>query len=495
MVLASFAAACLPPRGRVEAMVARRRAAALNRWERGPTAAERAEVSFATADQERPRVKGGLGLNQAVELALRYNLVLQRTALERRVATGRIVEAYSEALPLLTANYTYTRYGPETIVFGGGRDSHRYDLQVVQPLYKGGTIAAGLRAARYFEVLTDESVRQVTQRTVVSTVQAYYDVLLAQKLVEVQRASLEFARSNRDDVKALVEAEAGIPFDLLRAEVEVSNVEADLIRQQNALDRARTELFRVMGVSQRSDVELVSNAALQYVSVDQSYVEAVRTAFSNRPELMVGELDVRLQEELLNTLESRYFPTVEGFYTHAWTKPAPDTTPGWGNDYVTGLRVRWPLFDGLLREGQIIQQKAAIRQRKISLANAEQDVLAELTNVLLELKNAAKLVRSQRLNEERAREALRLVETRVKEGVATRLEVLDARAAWTRAAGLHYEALHQHASARLALERALGTLGLEDIEAKTAAHRNGPDAGATGAEQNTSETDQKDSGQ
>jgi outer membrane protein TolC len=404
-----------------------------------------------------------LSLNQAVDLSLSFNLELERTALERRVARGRIVEAYSEALPQLTGSAAYTRYGPDTVVFGSGRDSYRFGLDAVQPLWKGGTIASGLRAARYFEVLTDETVRRTTQNTVLATVQAYYDVLLAQRLVEVQEASLEFARSNRDDVKALVEAEAGIPFDLLRAEVEVSNVEADLIRRQNALDLARTELFRVMGVSQRSQVKLSSSQALGYIETEKAYRQAVKTAFSNRPELMTGELDVRLQEEYLNTLYARYYPTIEAFAGYAYTRPAPDTSSGWGGDWSGGVRMRWPLFDGLLREGQIIQQEAILRQRRLSLAEAEQGVLAELTSALLQLKNAAKLVQSQRLNEQRAREALRLVETRVKEGVATRLEVLDARAAWTRAAGLHYEALHQHATARLALERALGTLGQEDV--------------------------------
>jgi outer membrane protein TolC len=58
----------------------------------------------------------------------------------------------------------------------------------------------------------------------------------------------------------------------------------------------------------------------------------------------------------------------------------------------------------------------------------------------------------------RAREAQRLIQVGLKEGVNTALEALDARTALTRAAGLRFQALHAHAVARLMLDRALGRL-------------------------------------
>ncbi len=66
---------------------------------------------------------------------------------------------------------------------------------------------------------------------------------------------------------------------------------------------------------------------------------------------------------------------------------------------------------------------------------------------------------SQRLNLEQANEALRLVTVGAREGVNTELEVLDARAALTRARGDYYQALHAHALARLRYRRAVGVLG------------------------------------
>jgi hypothetical protein len=70
----------------------------------------------------------------------------------------------------------------------------------------------------------------------------YYDVVLANHLYEVQVEALDFAQANLKDVIAREQAGVAIPFDELRARVEVSNVEADMIQQRNKLNRSRTAL-------------------------------------------------------------------------------------------------------------------------------------------------------------------------------------------------------------------------------------------------------------
>jgi hypothetical protein len=123
------------------------------------------------------------------------------------------------------------------------------------------------------------------------------------------------------------------------------------------------------------------------------------------------------------------------------------------------VRLSWSLFDGLLREGNIIQQKAILQQSAIQLADTEQQILQEVKNSILDLADAEELVKSQELNLETAQEALRLVQIGAKEGVNTELEVLDARSALTRTVGLYYNSLYAHTVSRLTLQRAIGMLG------------------------------------
>ncbi len=453
----ALAAGCLPTRRAIYSEVHRSRAESYARWRRD-----------AVEEEALPRLKGSLPVGDAIRAALSYSPTLRNVLQEKEKARGQLYTAYGEALPRVDLSAGYTRLDQVfTVDLGvasfdiGDRDTYFYQVTVTQPLFKGGSIPAAIRGARIFEALGDERIRQTVQDVVLQVAVAYYDVVLARHLYEVQREALQFARANLRDVTAREEAGVAIPFDRLRARVEVSNVEADMIRARNRLNRARTALLRAMGVSQRSEVTLSNE--LVHAPLEPAYEEAVRTAFLNRPELYQGELDSRLQRTALRIVYSDYFPELEAFGWRRWAKPDPHEASNiaWDDQWQAGVRLTWHLFDGLRREGSVIQQRAVLQQSILSLEEAEQRVLEEVRNGILDLADAEELVASQRLNLERAGEALRLVTVGAREGVNTELEVLDARAALTRARGLYYQALHSHVIGRLAFQRALGMLGPE----------------------------------
>jgi outer membrane protein TolC len=117
-----------------------------------------------------------------------------------------------------------------------------------------------------------------------------------------------------------------------------------------------------------------------------------------------------------------------------------------------------PLFDGFTREGDIITQKAKFRQSQIDLVDAEETALLELTKAILSIKNAAEFVESQRMNLERAQEGLRLAEAGYREGTNTQVEVMDAQTALTKARSLYYQSIYSHITAKLYLQKSMGTI-------------------------------------
>jgi len=454
-VLALGATGCFPSRQGVYREIEQERHRAYVRWR-----------DNLDKDEMLPPANGPLSVVDAVKLALVHNPALQRTLQEQEKARGQVWTAYSQALPTLDANADYTRLDKvnqisvgTTTFPTGALNNYSVELSVTQPLIQGASIPAAIRGAKFFQFLNDEKVRQAVQDLIFTVVRDYYDVVLANHLYQVQVEALDFAKANLKDVTAREQAGVAIPFDELRARVEVSNVEADMIQQRNKLNRARTALLRVVGISQKSDVEMTDELA--YVPMTPDFEKAVEAAFVNRPELYQAELDLRLQKEALRVYYSYFFPRLEAWGLQKWAYPDPHDQSflEWGKQWTAGLRVRWTLFDGLKREGNIIQQKATLRQSVITLFDAEQAVLEQVKNATLDLNDADELVKSQQLNLERANEALRLVTVGADNGVNTELEVLDARSALTKARGLYYQALYAHAVARLTLQRAIGTLG------------------------------------
>jgi len=315
-------------------------------------------------------ISGELNLRDALKLAVTYNKQLQATAQEEEVARGRIVESYSNILPSVDAKADYTRLDRvATFDVGGGQtvstgflDNYSVNLDVTQPLYRGGAISASIRAARIFSLLSEETVRQQYQQTIFQVVSAYYEVLLARELYQANKDAVESAEGQLKDIKARRAQRLASQFEVLRGQVDVSNFRAEMIQQQNRINRAKTRLLKEMGVSQRSDVNLVDE--LDYEPYKIEMAQAVRVAFQNRPDLYLAQYSMGLQEKAVQIAKSEYWPEVDGKFSQRLTKPAPRTTNEneWGDAWEAGITVKWPLFSGLGREGRIIQQE----QEKLS---------------------------------------------------------------------------------------------------------------------------------
>jgi outer membrane protein len=249
-------------------------------------------------------------------------------------------------------------------------------------------------------------------------------------------------------------------FDVLRAEVELSNFQAELIQNKNGIDVAKANLMKLMGVSQDSDFELCDELA--YVPSEVTMEQAVEAAYRHRPDLLGKEFDIRLQKERLNIARSRYLPVISGYYSNTWAKPDPHSMMEieWGHAWQAGLQASLPIFDGFMREGEMVAQKARVKQAQVDLIDTEETALFELTKAQLTIENAAEFVESQTLNRTRAEEGLRLAEVGYREGTNTQVEMIDAQAALTTARANHFQAIYAHVVAKLALQRAMGTLAM-----------------------------------
>lgn len=415
-------------------------------------------------DSVRPTIKGELSLEAAQVLAMGNNKQLLATIQERLVAAGRLTEAWSAIYPTAVVTGTYRRAdelngfraGPQAITIGA-LNNYTFNLALSQPIFSGGAIEAGIRAARVATLIADEQVRAAVQATLFQVRKAYYDVLLATELVRVSEFDLELAKRHLADVEKKLKAGTAKEYDVLRARVEITNIEAELIGRQDAQRLAMAQLLRILGVAQNSQVVLTGK--LVHESASPEIEKAVAAAFRQRPELLLAELAIRAQNEALRVARAGWFPVLSVFFDRTYSRPDPHTmVDEWGDAWNAGGSLRWVIFDGWRTSGRVKQERARLRQGEIRLLDAEEQVLLEVQQAILSIEDAEKLVASQSANIERAREGLRLAEVGYRAGVATEVEVLDARQALSKAQALYYQALYAHMMARLLLEKATGAL-------------------------------------
>ena len=412
------------------------------------------------------RISGKLSIEDCLKLALVNNKTLQSVVSEKEIARGNELESYSAILPTVGLLGDYTRLdkvssfdiGSGKTVTLGDLDNYSAGLKVTQPIFAGGAITAKINAGKLTSLLADQTVRAAVQDVIYQSSYAYYDVLLNQHLFQISADAVRSAQAHLNDVKQKRQGGVASDFDVLRAGVELSNFQAELIQNKNAIHIAKAKLLQIMGTSQDSSFTLSDE--LTYIPSRVTMEQAVEAAFRNRPDLFGRELDIKFQTELLKVARSRYWPSVNGFYDYTWAKPDPrnSTVIEWGRAWRAGVMATLPLFDGFAREGRISAQKARVKQSQIDLIDAEETALFELTKAQLSIADAEEFVQSQRLNLVRAEEGLRLAEAGFKEGTNTQVEMIDAQAALTKARAFYYQAIYSHIIAKLDLQKAMGTL-------------------------------------
>jgi outer membrane protein TolC len=410
-------------------------------------------------------ISGKLSLDDCLKLTLTNNKMLLKTLEEKEAARGGELGAYSAILPTVALSAGYQRLDrPQSFSIGGQNitlgdvDNYSLGLKVTQPIFAGGAISARINASRLSVLLADQTVRNVVQNTVYAAQLGYYSVLLDQHLYNISDDAVKSSQSHLNDVKQKRAAGVASDYDILRAEVDLSNFTAQLIQSRNAINVAKANLVKIMGVSQ--DSTFAPADELTYSAFKITMEEAVANAYRNRPDLFTRELTIRQQKELLSIAQSDYYPAVSGYFNDQRTKPDPHDPMliEWGNAWNYGIIATWPIFDGFAREGGVISQKARVKQSQIDLVDTEETALFELTKATLSIEDAAEFVDSQKLNLSRAEEGLRLVEAGYRQGTNTQVEVVDAQTALTTAKANYYQAIYSHLVAKLDLNKAMGTL-------------------------------------
>lgn len=414
-----------------------------------------------------PLISGKLNLNDAMKLALVYNRDLRKAVEGKVYAHGQILASYGSLTPTAMVNGTYTRKNQVNVFnFGGNKfqsgflDNYAVTLSVTQPLLDARAVL-GLRASQLYKSLTDKQVQAATENTLYLVEQQYFNVLMLQKQYNVRQTSVNYSQASLTDVKNKVQYGAATKFNLLRAQVDLSNSKVQLISSKNQLEQAEAALYNTLGVSQNSQVIL--DDSLNYQPVPTNEDEAIQTALLNRPDLAGSKLTVDLQKASLQSIYARYFPTVNAFFDQTWANPAPLQIPPsqtWGYIWNAGLSLNWSLFN-LNREGSIVQQQATLRQQQLTYLNIQQQVIYDVHSAVMALQNSDQSVETQKLTVQQATEGLKLAQAQFHQGTIDQVSLLEARQALSQAELSYYASLYQHKVARLNLLRATGQLKMK----------------------------------
>jgi outer membrane protein TolC len=430
-------------------------------------------------------------IDQAVITALQQNPDVRRALEEIKRTKGVVIEIRAQALPHIGPSGTFTWTDPNLnesssfSTFGqvfptptpsgtpmpgmgnGGiknlRSDIDYNIKVTgTQLIFNGTTWPAIRGT-FFQRDSAYFALRNTVDLVISTVKTqFYQVVVNRELIVVQEQSVRLLQNQLKDQQNRFEAGTVPRFNVLQAEVQLSNQIPQLITARNNYRISILQLAKTLGLDFNPARGLAAPlrvvGELTYIPRKISLVEAIELGKQNRPFLKQARANVLNQIEHVHVALGGWLPTINANGGGEWLSSQFNSS--WGDiskGWLTTVTGSWPIWDSGQVWGQVKQQRALLSESEITFDDDVRQVELEIQQAASNLSQNSELIQATEKNVEQAEEAVRLAKARLDAGAGTQLDVLNAQVQLTTAQSTRLQALFGYNSSLAEFDRVTGT--------------------------------------
>lgn len=305
-------------------------------------------------------------------------------------------------------------------------------------------------------------MRRARQSTALAAILGYNQILFAIEQLRVAKSTIDQKQGHVDVARNRRTAGAATELEVLRAEVDLENQRAELMRAETQVSAERARLNTVM--LRPTDTPIEPTDVLAAVPVATTFEQAVAEALTTRPELALLRSEVQVRDKLIDVTRADMKPSVDfnGGYGFVVRNP----TNFFDFDYTrwaAAVTLKVPVFDGRRTAGRVAQGQAERNIVAERIAALENKIRLDVQSVWDSLTLADRVLVAADLNVAQARRAADMTEANYRLGAATPLDVLDAQQALALAENIRNQALYTHANARASPSFVMGRDPLTDV--------------------------------
>ena len=396
------------------------------------------QVSPAASQVSGPATES-LTIDRALELAVARNEALKVNQERLRESQANVSGARAAFLPQLNLNFLYTPMQASPVlkipagVFGPNEQTFRANFQrenimrfdVSQPLYTGGRLENAYGAQAASQEASRLEFERAQQGLTVRVYETFYAALMNDQGVRVTEEGVRIAERHRELAQVRFEAGSAARLDVLRAEVELANARAKLIRARSASQLAYQALRMTLSLPEANPLTLAGT--LDDVPRLPAAVE-LQTALAARADIRALGQQREAAERLVSLASAELKPTVAFAGNWQFQEDGISKLMDSSNrSYQFGLAVSVPLFNSPAVAAKRSAATARVRQAEHGTNAAIDAARLELSSASTELDAAREIVATQRKAVDLAREGLAIAEVSYENGVITSTELNDAR--------------------------------------------------------------------
>ena len=288
---------------------------------------------------------GALSLNEAIDESLANNLLLKMEANAVDIAEEDYFQSKTSYLPSININANIAETEYSSLRAQSGITSNDYELSptsksiiLSQNLFSGFSRIYNSISSKESLNLKRLNEKKVTQDIILETIEAYYNVLIAEKTVQSYRDNLESVteRSNA----TIKEYEVGLASktDVAQAEAYVNNAKIDLLDSKIILKNLKNLFFDLVGVEAENLIFSEINA-----DIPNSFNQFKEILISNNYSIRMAEANLNIMDANVGVAQSAYYPQLNLTATMSELDEYSSTVDELTSEEIKAS-LNWPIF-------------------------------------------------------------------------------------------------------------------------------------------------------
>ncbi len=419
-----------------------------------------------------------LSLDDCIRIALNENPTIKVAEMEIERVDYSKKETLGQLLPEVNFSGQYTRnLALQTIYMDAGDGQTRAIKMGRDNTYNTGFSASiPLVVPQLWKTLklSDNQILQNMEKARASRIDlvnqvknAYYSLLLANDSKRVIEENHETAKLNADIFAKKYELGTASEYDMLRANVAVTNLEPSILEAENSINQLKLQLKLLMGMDAR--LNIAPSQTLDDFKGNMYEHALVDTSLVNNTAMKSLDLQTDYLQKALDVQKASWWPTLSGSANLMWSSMSngsPFKNFMWSKSSSVGLTLAIPLFQGGRRYYRQKQAEIAVREMKWQRENLERSLHVQVQNELNSISKSLKQIESNEGGVRQATKANEIMQQSFKIGSGTFIQLRDTEDALMSARLAYYQAIYNFLIAESNLEHVLGNAPINQYISK-----------------------------
>lgn len=377
-----------------------------------------------------------ISVSEYKERALEYSKQYKQAEQQRIATEAGVKSAKSAFLPQIDAAGSYQyRINKYDMALGGAsvpmaHDSYSAEIGAVQSIYAGGAIYNSYKASQLQNDIAIESQKLTKDNVLYSADVLYWSTAARKEMYEIMTEYVQIIQQTYDLIAERFNDGLISKTDLLQVSSRLQEAQLQKVNALKAYQLSLENFNVLIGNNPSAPVALgdsITTAVVMPMEV------GVTSAYSNRPEMKISDLQISLADRQVNLAKSKYLPNVAIGFKQTWGTTMINVSGETMWNSIAYASVQVPIFHWGGRLQNVRAAKAQKIAQELGYEITRDQVTNEVSNAWTNLQENTRLVdvASQTVNI--AQENLDINTFSYAEGRLTILDVLQSQLTWIQA--------------------------------------------------------------